>query len=99
MKVVVLDLAERDLSAGKDFYDIQGEAVGDYFVDSISADIESLALFAGIHPKKGHFYRSLAHTFPYAIYYTIERDEIMVWAVLDCRRDPSWIQKQLGRRK
>jgi plasmid stabilization system protein ParE len=99
MKVVVLEFAERDLGAGKDFYDLQGETAGDYFVDSLSADIESLALFAGIHRRTGRFYRSLAHTFPYAIYYTMEQDEITVWAVLDCRRDPSWIQKQLRRRK
>jgi hypothetical protein len=33
--------------------------------------------------------------FPYAVYYRVEREVARVRAVLDCRRDPYWIAKQL----
>lgn len=37
----------------------------------------------------------LSGRFPYAIYYTMAGNEVKVWRVLDCRRDPRWIAKQL----
>ncbi len=95
MKVVILDWAERDLDDGWSFYEEQEKGVGDYFLDSLSADIESLAWYAGIHCKAGRYFRCLAHTFPYAIYYTIDGEVAQVWAVMDCRRKPAWIRKQL----
>jgi len=98
MKVVILDYAERDLDDGWSFYEEQEPGVGDYFLDSLSADIESLAWYAGIHSKAGRYYRCLAHTFPYAIYYTLDGEMARVWAVMDCRRKPAWIRKQLRSR-
>jgi len=43
-KVIVLDDVPRDLREGKSFYDELESGVGDYFWDSIIADIESLVL-------------------------------------------------------
>jgi hypothetical protein len=99
MTVLVLDVAERDLENGQDFYDAKEDSLGDYFLESLSADIESLSIFAGIHPKVGRFHRALAHVFPYAIFYALTQDTVFVWAILDCRRRPSWIHKQLRSRK
>jgi len=42
----------------------------------------------------GH-YRLLSKRFPFAIYYLVDAKEILVNAVLDCRRNPSWIKKRL----
>ncbi|MEX2578268.1 MAG: hypothetical protein WD342_04355, partial [Verrucomicrobiales bacterium] len=42
----------------EDFYDRQQEGIGDYFVDSILADAESLVLYAGVHST--HFGRGQA---------------------------------------
>ena len=33
--------------------------------------------------------------FSYSIYYRIEDDVVKVWRVLDNRRDPEWIERQL----
>jgi hypothetical protein len=43
--------AETDLLEGYVFYERQQAGVGDYFLDSLCADIDALALYAGIHPK------------------------------------------------
>jgi hypothetical protein len=52
-------------------------------------------IYGGIHRKAFGFHRLLAKRFPYGIYYEIEKDEIRVRAVLDCRRDPKWIRQKL----
>jgi len=47
--VVVLKEAADDLENGRSFYDRRQMGVGDYFWDSLIADMESLSIFAGIH--------------------------------------------------
>lgn len=95
MKIRILDDAEQDLLDGVLFYDAQEQGLGDYFFDSLSADIDSLQLFGGIHPLKLGWHCLLATRFPYAIYYKIARNVVHVQAVLDCRRDPAWIEERL----
>ena len=89
MRVLILDSAFADLSAGRDFYDRHGREVGDYFVDALAADIDSLVLYAGLHSVKHGFHRMLATRFPYAIYYRRDGEAVTVYRVLDMRRDPA----------
>lgn len=95
---VVLEEAAEDLEAGKVFYDQQEDGVGDYFWDSLIADIESLSLFAGIHATKYGLYRLLAKRFPYAVYYQIESDIAYIVAILPLRRDPAWLESNINDR-
>ncbi len=95
MKIEILRTAMDDLAKGRRFYDRQEAGIGDYFFDSLFSDIDSLALYAGIHPIYFGFYRLLAKRFPYAIYYKIINGKVIVFRVLDCRRDPKRIHKSL----
>ena len=95
MKLRILELAEADLLGGYQFYECQTAGIGSYFLESIFSDIESLRLYAGIHRRLFGFHRLLSRRFPYAIYYLIADDEIQVWRILDCRRNPLWIRDQL----
>ncbi len=89
MKIRILTSACNDLADGRDFYDRQAEGVGDYFMDSLFADIDSLAIHAGAHRKVFGFHRMLSHRFPWAIYYRFDgEDLVVVFRVLDCRQDP-----------
>ena len=72
--------------------------MGDYCVSSLVADIESLALFHGIHRQQHGCFRMLASRFPFGIYYLETQHETRVVAVLDLRRNPSWIRTQVARR-
>ena len=96
--VVVLADAAEDLEIGRDFYDFQEFGIGSYFVDSLLADVESLALFHGIHPIHWGFHRMLASKFPFGIYYEDSPTETQVFAVLDLRKDPLWIHSELSNR-
>jgi plasmid stabilization system protein ParE len=96
IKIRISNEALGDLDDGFWFYDAQEAGLGDYFASQLRADIEGLKITAGIHTKRERFYhRILSHRFPYAIYYTFGGDEAVVWAVVDCRRNPEWIRKRL----
>ncbi|BAO82360.1 MAG: type II toxin-antitoxin system RelE/ParE family toxin [Betaproteobacteria bacterium] len=95
MTIRLLSLALDDLDAGRRFYERQQAGLGDYFLDSLYSDIESLLLYAGVHAKVLGCYRALSRRFPYAIYYRLEGEEIQVWRVLDCRQRPSTTRRQL----
>ena len=49
MKVRIHDEAMQDLIEGSRFYEMQSEGLGDYFLDSLFSDIDSLQVYAGIH--------------------------------------------------
>jgi plasmid stabilization system protein ParE len=96
MKIQILSSAFKDLADGRDFYERQGEGLGRYFLRSVFSDIDSLALYAGIHRKVSGFHRLLSRHFPYAIYYQLESsDMIVVYRVLDCRQNPRKIRTAL----
>jgi len=96
--VVTLKEVANDLRNGKFFYDQRESGVGDYFWDSLLADIESLIIYAGIHNKSYGLYRMLAKRFPYAIYYEIKDEIAYVVTVLPMRRGPLWIKRKLKER-
>ena len=95
MNVRILDEAEQDLIDGFRFYKIQDEGLGDYFLDSLFSDIDSLRLYAGIHSVHLGYHRLLSKRFPYAVYYKVDGQTANVLAVLDCRQDPTTIVDRL----
>ena len=99
MEVTLLEFAERDLEEGYAFYERQQAGLGDYFLDSIFADIDSLILYAGVQREVFGFRRLLAHKFPFAVYYDVVGRQARVWAVVDCRREPRWIKVTLSKRR
>jgi len=95
MHIKILDDAQEDILLSTLFYESQQDGIGNYFLDTISSDIESLHLYAGIHPSKFGYYYFLSKRFPYTIYYQIEEDIIKIFAVFDDRRDPKLIENRL----
>ncbi|MCX5717663.1 MAG: type II toxin-antitoxin system RelE/ParE family toxin [Nitrospirae bacterium] len=95
MKIRILESASQDLIDGFYFYDKQSVGLGNYFIDSLFSDIDSLQVYAGIHPVYFGYHRMLSKRFPFAIYYKLSDAETLVYAILDCRRNPAWIKKQL----
>jgi ParE toxin of type II toxin-antitoxin system, parDE len=90
MRIEILSDAQDDLLSEARFYERQGAGLGEYFLNALYSDIDSLLIYAGIH-------RALSKRFPYAIFYLFDRDTelVQVYRVLDLRREPSWIRKRL----
>lgn len=97
MKIKILESAIEDLNRGRQFYAALGKEVGEYFLDSLFSDIDSLLLYAGIHQKVFGYHRLLSKRFPYAIYYLVEGEVTIVYRVLDLRRSPDTIRTSLLR--
>lgn len=96
--VIVLAEAAEDIENARTFYDELEAGVGDHFVDSLIADLVSLGRLSGVHPVHFDFQRMLASRFPFGIYYREHGGETQVVAILDLRRNPSWIRTELQKR-
>lgn len=96
MNIVILSDAEKDIAIAISFYEVQNQGLGKYFLDSILSDIESLHIYAGIHIIISDYYRLLSKRFPFSIYYKVENKTIYIYAILDCRKKPSWINERLS---
>ena len=97
MNLRILPSAMQDLRRGREFYARQSGSLGDYFLDSLFSDIDSLELYAGVHAQFFGYYRLLAKRFPFAIYYKMDGSACIVWRVLDCRQKPAKIARALKR--
>jgi len=97
--VIALDEVSIDIKIAELFYEKQNKGLGGYFKDSIISDIESLWLYGGIHRKVFGLYRLLSKRFPYGIYYEVDKDIVIVVAVLDLRQNPKNIENFLENRE
>ncbi len=96
--IEILEFAYEDIELSKSFYEQQADNLGQYFTSSILTDVRSLSLYGGIHQKYYGFYRMLAKRFPYAIYYDVKDDLVIIYAILDLRTDPISNRKKLSDR-
>lgn len=97
IRIQISEDALNDLNEGFLFYEFQDAGLGDYFVSQLRADIERLKLTAGSHRVVYRdYHRQLSRVFPYGVFYTVDNDVAVVWAVIDLRRDPDWIHDRLA---
>ncbi|MDX6385009.1 MAG: hypothetical protein QOK48_2582 [Blastocatellia bacterium] len=74
MTIVILEDAAADMESGRRFYESCEAGIGDYFTESLLSDLDSLVLYAGIHPIHFGFHRMLSKRFPFGIYYEVEHE-------------------------
>ena len=97
IRITISEDALPDLNDGFLFYEAQQAGLGDYFASCLRADVESLRVYAGIHRVVYRdYHRLISRVFPYGIFYTMEDDCAVVWAVIDLRQDPEWIRQKLS---
>ncbi len=99
MKIKISAGAERDIEDGCDFYREIDPNLASYFNDSIAADIDSLMLYGGIHATVNGWHYTFASRFPFVIWYGIKDGVVIVYAVLDGRREPSNNERTLTQRR
>ncbi len=63
--------------------------LGDAFADEIEAGVGKIRATPNVwRIVEDDVRRFLVARFPYGIYYTVENDQIVIWAVKHLRRDP-----------
>jgi hypothetical protein len=95
MNIRILRAAVEDLAAGRRFYEERQAGAGDYFTSCMFAEIDALVIHAGCHRIIRGYHRIVTRKFPYSIYYKMSGPEPVVHRILDCRRNPRWISKEL----
>jgi hypothetical protein len=97
--IIFLSDAIIDLEKGQKFYNRAQQGIGEYFYDSLISDVESLYLYAGIHPCHDGYHYMLSQRFPFAIYYELKHNMAIIVAILDMRSNPAWVHSQLSGRE
>ena len=99
MRIRLAGSAVADLQSGIAFYEKQSSGLGAYFLKRIQEDLDELPTIAGIQlPLYRDYRRMVSRRFPFLIFYTVEKTEIIVWHIVDGRRNPQWIRDHLRER-
>ena len=95
-----LFLVEDDAVAAYIWYEQKAPGMGEEFLRTFYGDAgklsQNLLLYPTLHLK---FRRRLLRRFPYAIYFSTEEREIVVFGLFHCARDPRGIQSILQHRR
>lgn len=97
--VEVLREAWDDLLEGVEFYDDQAAGLGVRFMEEMQEELRMLTGVAGVHGIHWGCHRALPEVWPWAIYYLLEDERIVVTTVCDCRRDPEANRLKVRARK
>jgi hypothetical protein len=91
---------EDDAISGYSWYETKSPGIGEDFLRmfyACSGDIpRNPLLYQKVH---GEFRRCLLRRFPYAIYFIIEKDLVIVAGLFHCARDPRVVESKLQSRK
>jgi len=91
---------EDDAISGYSWYETKAPGLGDEFLRmfyACASDIPRSPLL--YHKVHAEFRRCLMRRFPYAIYFIINSDQIIVTGLFHCARDPRAVESKLENRK
>ena len=98
--LLFLPEVEEDVIAGYVWYEGKSPGLGEEFLRMFYACAGELPRNPLLYPKvHKEFRRRLLRRFPYAIYFTVEDDQIIVFGLFHCARDPRTVQKELQDRE
>jgi len=90
---------EEDAIIGYEWYEEKSSGLGEEFLRMFYAIANDIArnplLYQKVH---GDFRRCLIRRFPYAVYFRVEENDIMVFGLFHCARDPRTIKRNLAER-
>jgi plasmid stabilization system protein ParE len=87
--------ADADVEATFGWYEGQAPGLGQKFLNELSATYDRIRLGPEKYQRVAtEVRRAMARRFPYAVYFGIEGDEVVVLAVLHAARDPVECQRR-----
>lgn len=91
---------EEDAINGYVWYETKSLGLGEDFLRMFYACANEITLNPLIYPQiYQDFRRRLLRRFPYAIYFTIENNQIIVFGLFHCARNPLTISEALQKRE
>ncbi len=96
MKVQLLSPANKELVEAIEYYNYQLPGLGFRLFNEVSASIERITLLPEAWTKIGKYTRRcLLKGFPYAIFYVIEENGIVVTAIANLHRNPEHYKNRI----
>jgi len=90
---------EEDVISAYSWYEEKARGLGEEFLRVFYASANNLSRNPLLYQKVyGDFRRLLLRRFPYAIYFLIKENEIIVFGLFHCARDPRTIKLTLSNR-
>ncbi len=91
---------EEDVFNGYVWYETKSRGLGEDFLRMFYASANEIPWNPLLYPKVyKDFRRRLIRRFPYAIYFTIENDQIIVFGFFHCARNPQVVKTTLQNRE
>lgn len=92
MKITTIPLARREMLRAARRYEREKPKLGDRFPDAVRDGLIAILEFPTAHPPifGSPYRRKLLTSFPFALVYLIEEDEIVVIAVANSSRKPRY---------
>jgi plasmid stabilization system protein ParE len=90
-------LAEAEIQAAADYYEIQDAGLGLRFVEELNRAIKLILQFPNAwSPLSKRSRRCPLRRFPYHVIYSVQQDTVMIVTVVHQRRDPEKWQTLIG---
>jgi len=90
---------EEYVMSGYVWYEEKAQGLGEEFLRMFYAYTNKIRRNPLLSPKVyWEFRRNLLRRFPYAIYYRVQDDNVVVFGLFHCARDPRSITSELGSR-
>jgi len=87
---------EEDAVNGYLWYEAKSRGLGEDFLRMFYACADEILINPLLYQKVYQdFRRRLLRRFPYAIYFTIEKDQIIVFGLFHCARNPQAVDEEL----
>lgn len=91
MEIEFLDLASKELFDTVEYYEYEQKNLGIRFLNEVESSVERIKEYSKAwHPLSKNTRRSLVKGFPYGIVYQIRKNSILVIAVANLHREPSY---------
>ena len=89
MKLRYTSRSRNDVEIAFAWYEEQRYGLGLEFLDCVEAAIETIIQMPKLYARHHtNFRRALVRRFPFSIFYTLGKEEIIIHAVFDNRQDP-----------
>lgn len=81
------------------WYEEKAKGLGEEFLRAFYASAAEIARIPNLYPKiYKDFHRKLLKRFPYAVYFIIESEAVIVYGLFHCARNPYLIQEKIDSR-
>ena len=95
-KLFVKPSAESDILDGFVDYEERLDGLGERFLDEVEKSFNRIKSDPYLYQEiEEGVRRSITHTFPYIVFYTIEKDTVFILAVIHAAQNPEYIANRL----